>query len=250
MPYLGNPHLGWTISEPDTGVYNAMNKGAAHARGDYLLFLNAGDTLLSGILGRVFKESLDADIAYGDILASRNGHDTLWTSPEASAVVPALFLFRSLPHPGSFISRNAFVESGGYDEAFRIVSDAAFFLRLAGSGKARFRHLPFTIARVRFGGLSTDTRQDEAHRREREAMLAPVFGATVAHLAAFPSERRPWIRASLAASARRDPALAAALLRTADLCAALWRTRPGRTLLRGFTRLVERRESIIQNRCS
>ncbi len=44
--WKNNQHLGWHVSEPEMGIYNAINKGAAHALRDYLLFLNMGDELL------------------------------------------------------------------------------------------------------------------------------------------------------------------------------------------------------------
>ena len=49
-------HLSYWVSEPDKGIYNAMNKGIIKAKGNYLLFLNSGDWLENDILARVFKE--------------------------------------------------------------------------------------------------------------------------------------------------------------------------------------------------
>ena len=50
-------HLSYWVSEPDKGIYNAMNKGIIKAKGNYLLFLNSGDWLENDILARVFKEN-------------------------------------------------------------------------------------------------------------------------------------------------------------------------------------------------
>ncbi len=54
------------VSEPDKGIYNAMNKGILHAKGEYLLFLNSGDWLADDdLLSKVFCEPRTADIIYG-----------------------------------------------------------------------------------------------------------------------------------------------------------------------------------------
>ena len=130
--YRGDPHLGWCVSEPDAGIYNAMNKGAAHARGDYLLFLNSGDTLLPDVLERVFSEDLRWDIVYGDLIMVRGDREETKAFPPAESIRPWFFLTSSLPHPASFISSGLFRSIGGYDESYRIVSDALFFLEEIG----------------------------------------------------------------------------------------------------------------------
>lgn len=68
-------HLSYWVSEPDKGIYNAMNKGIIKAKGNYLLFLNSGDWLENDILTRVFKESFTEDIVYADLYLYRNADD-------------------------------------------------------------------------------------------------------------------------------------------------------------------------------
>ena len=64
----------YSVSEKDTGIYNAMNKGIKMSMGDYLLFLNSGDTLVDvNILDRVSSELMDADILEGDTVCFLNG---------------------------------------------------------------------------------------------------------------------------------------------------------------------------------
>ena len=59
--------MAWWCSEQDNGIYNAMNKGIEHAQGEYLLFLNSGDTLSApDTLKEVFRTEPDADVVYGD----------------------------------------------------------------------------------------------------------------------------------------------------------------------------------------
>ena len=186
-----DPRLGWHVSEPDAGLYNAMNKGAAHARGDYLLFLNSGDELLPGALERVFAETRDADIVYGDlVVVDETGNAETWNYPAADEIFPAHFLFWSLPHPASFISRQLLEAAGGYDESLRIVSDAKFFLQAVANG-ARLAKVPFPVSRFHLGGASTDPAMLETHLAEREAMLIPFFGRWTAHRSVHPFDGQP-----------------------------------------------------------
>ena len=240
-PYRGSPHLGWCVSEPDTGIYNAMNKGAAHAHGDYLLFLNSGDMLLPNVLAKVFREPLNADIAYGDIIVMRHDGESQWSYPPSNEIKPAYFLLGSLPHPASFVLHSFFSKFGGYDESFNIVSDAKFFLDASLAG-ATFTKLDFPISRFLWGGVSSSAETGAAHRLEREQLLESVFGRATARLAGWTTENRQWIHEATADVARRDLDFAAALLRVSDLCGALWRTRFGRILLRGFANVLEKRE--------
>ncbi len=243
-PFRDDPHLGWCVSEPDSGIYNAMNKGAAHACGDYLLFLNSGDTLLPDVLAKVFAKPWNADIAYGDLLVVKDDSTITWIYPPPEEIVPAYFLFGSLPHPASFISNRLFQKLGGYDETYRIVSDAKFFLDSVHSG-IKLAKFDYPLSRFCYGGISSSDETESDHRRERTRMLESAFGRTTSRFADRTTEARPWIREATARTAQRDPSFAEALLRATDLCAALWRGRLGRTLLSFFARYIERREKRI-----
>ena len=234
-PYKENPHLGWHVSEPDSGIYNAMNKGAIHAKGDYLLFLNSGDELLPGVLAKVFDICPVAELLYGDLLLHQNGQDRLWhvDAPEDVAR-PTYFLFRTPPHQSTFIARSLHERFGGYDENLRICADRKFFFRCILESAPRLVQLPFAVARFEWGGVSNTLSLDTRKRLEWEDMLFPVFGRFTAHRAAFPPEGRPWIKENVAMSARRDANLADCLNRMSSAVAFLWCYGLTRWLLRAF----------------
>ena len=186
--YRGDPRLGWCVSEPDTGISNAMNKGAAHARGDYLLFLNSGDSLEPDVLAKVFAEPIDADIAYGDLTILRKTGPVVKRYPAPEEIRDWHFLYESLPHPASFISRGLFERIGGYDESFKIVSDAKFFLRAVLLG-ARLARLPLAISRFGADGISLDPSRAKEHRAERRAFLSEVFGDRLAEIVTRPKPK-------------------------------------------------------------
>ena len=82
-------HFAYWCSEPDKGVYNAMNKGIAKAKGVYLNFMNSGDVFYSNdTLERVFESSPCADMVYGDCITDNNGLTQYRTSPIFCATVP------------------------------------------------------------------------------------------------------------------------------------------------------------------
>ncbi len=228
-----DPRLGWHVSEPDAGIYNAMNKGASHARGDYLLFLNSGDELLPGVLEKVFPSETAADLLYGDILLHQGNRDVTWRvdGPEDVAR-PAYFLFRTPPHQSTFIARRLHERFGGYDETLRICADRKFFFRCILEASPRLARLPFAISRFEWGGTSNDPSLDFRKRTEWEEMLVPVFGRFIAHRAAFPPDGRPWIRTDVAEAANKDRGLATVIRRATAGIARLWRFPPARFLLR------------------
>ncbi len=233
------PRLGWHVSEPDTGIYSAMNKGAAHARGDYLLFLNSGDELLPNVLEKVFDEAPDADIVYGDELCRRgDGSEYTW-SVATEDWTPAFFLFGGFPHQACLISRRLHESLGGYDETYRIVGDSQFLLRSLLRPGLRVRKLPLTIARYYLDGISSAPSHLAAKWAERRRMLTPVFGPFVANRATtYVSEERPWIAGQVAHRALVDRRLARVLRSATQAVAALWSFAPSRLALRAIVRIA------------
>lgn len=157
------------ISEPDCGVYHAMNKGLALAKGEYVLFLNGGDRLSGDdILEKSFAAiTHDADIMYGDIFLERDGEIVDKTSAPSGKDVDFLFFASGvIPHPASFIRRKLFVEHGGYDESYRIVGDLDRWVVFAKSG-CTFRKLEAVVSVFKLGGISDD-KQPTNHMRLAE----------------------------------------------------------------------------------
>ncbi len=157
--------LRW-ISEPDRGLYDAINKGIARATGDLVALLHADDMLDGdGILARwvqPFDEDPTLDVAYGDIRFVPEGA----TSREAPTVRyysgrfwrPWMFRWGLMPpHPSFVIRRERFAELGGYlPDTFRIAADHELLVRFLYKARLRTRYLPLCTTAMRLGGLSTD----------------------------------------------------------------------------------------------
>lgn len=145
------------ISEKDTGIYNAMNKGIQRATGEYILFLNAGDTLYDQfILTKVFSENnYTEDILYGDYLWVHNEHGEELMSFAGLPSRMNYKNFRTLPHSGgAFIKRVLFENYGGYDESLKIIGDKDHYMRLILQYGVSLRYLSLVLSRYDGYGLS------------------------------------------------------------------------------------------------
>ena len=152
-------HFAYWVSEPDKGIYNAMNKGIKVAKGEYLQFLNSGDWLLeASTLQKVFDTNPKEGIVYGDCV-----------EPDGSVQVfpselDALSLYGNmLNHQASFIKRVLF-DDGGYDESFRYVSDWLFYLEKIVFENVGYLKVNVVVVGVQ-SGKSYDVSKSNAERR-------------------------------------------------------------------------------------
>lgn len=173
-------HMSYFVSEPDSGRYNAMNKGILQAKGEYLLFLNGGDSLFdAAVLERLFnyqavhaiaerlRPKLEADILYGQVVARETGFMPwpLWSvGPQDFSTY---FRSRSLPHQATFIRRESFEKFGLYDESYQFAGDYEWFIRAIVKHKAATEYLPFIVSIYNFLGVSSLDRADCAEETLR-----------------------------------------------------------------------------------
>lgn len=174
-PLLKNLQI---ISEPDTGIYNAMNKGIRMASGEYLQFLNSGDYLLEPTtLEDVFARQSTADVVYGNRI---DVYDTGET--EARRVphqITAFFLRNSMiSHQASFIRRTLFEKVGMYREDLKYASDWEFFLKAFVQHNATSEYMDKYVVYFDRGGISSNP----ANREEMLAERKSVFSETLPYL--------------------------------------------------------------------
>ena len=149
------PVISWSVSEPDKGIYNAMNKGISHATGDWCLFMNSGDCFASDtVLASLEQLGPTADIIAGDTLVLTDPPHQK-TAPEQ---VSLRFLFNeSLCHQ-SVLIRTALLRKYPYDEDLTIVSDRKFFLQSLVFDNASYQAVPIEIAAYDVSGYSAQNR--------------------------------------------------------------------------------------------
>lgn len=189
---------------PPSGIYHAMNTGLKAAQGDYVLFLNAGDTLgeasifaeIKSILGTQAPVWLYAEVQMSDAIGA-----TVQTPPWDYRTEQHLLFSRGhFPcHQGTFTRRDTLLALGGLDTSYEIVADYVAFLKL--SKIAAPVHLPKTVAVFQPGGVSSDRWRaaiGEFHRARREVLAPSGVSAlrerfeTVALLAKTAAYRSLW----------------------------------------------------------
>lgn len=163
------------VSEPDSGIYEAQNKGIKLAQGDYLIFINGGDCLHDhDVFKDIFEQDQAADIIYGNLLIEEaDGSATLGRSP---LKITLDFLLRgTLWHPVSFIHRSLFKKYGCYDESLKIVADYDFFLKVLMVEQANALHVDRTISRFNTDGIGSSPEYQTLHDSERAAVQRRYF---------------------------------------------------------------------------
>lgn len=147
-------YFSFWVSEPDKGVYNAMNKGMSHVHGEYVNFMNSGDVFYDNMtLAKVFNEHLDGDMVYGDWLISKEGKTTFVQAPDK--VTLDFFYDNNICHQAMFI-KSSILKNEGYDENFKIVADWVRWIKMLLDGQT-VQHIHHTICIYdKNNGLSSD----------------------------------------------------------------------------------------------
>ncbi len=167
--------ISYWVSEKDKGVYDAMNKGVELSSGDYLIFLNSGDTFVNeSSLSRLVSASPGYDLVYGNLLIDEQ--ESKWTKKYPDYLNLRYFYFESIPHPACLISRWLFKNVGLYDTSLKIVSDWKFFLFSVIKQKCTYRHVDEVISIFDYRGMSSIGSNRERIELERKRVLKEEFG--------------------------------------------------------------------------
>lgn len=158
-------------SEPDKGIYNAMNKGIAKAKGEYLNFMNSGDCFAyKNTLARVFAIGRDEDIIYGLVT---NGHinGSIITNPTQEKIFWYDLFPVAIHHQSSFIRRKLFNIVGLYEEDLKITADIRWFAIAILNYGATYKYIPVKIAVYEGGGISTGTVSAKERAKQKKNIL-------------------------------------------------------------------------------
>lgn len=158
---LNRKEIYYSVSELDSGIYSAWNKGVAQASGEWICFLGADDFFwdmhaLERIATTLVKLPSNIRIAYGQIMLLNNDGKILYKVGEPWEKVKERFKHvMSIPHPGLMHRSSLFEEVGVFDESFRIAGDYELLLRELKFGEASF--IPDVIVTgMRHGGISSE----------------------------------------------------------------------------------------------
>ncbi len=154
------PHVAKILSEPDKGLYDAMNKGIAMATGDVIGILNSDDIFVSkNILQQVadaFQNNPGKMVLYGDIsYFNTNDMDKVVRYYKTKPYYPRFFEQGNMPpHPSLFIKKIVYDTIGTYKAYYKICADQEFMIRLLKVHSYASIYLDFPIVKMRLGGLS------------------------------------------------------------------------------------------------
>ncbi len=142
------------LSEKDSGIYYAMNKGIVRASGEYLYFLNAGDRLYApSVLEDVAAQASEQDLLYGDVFLETSAGYINRKYPETLGY--RFWLTEHMCHQACFFSKKLFDNLGLYNETFRFAADLEVFLRALFKGNASTIRIAKSIAIYNMDGLSS-----------------------------------------------------------------------------------------------
>ncbi len=171
--------LRYWVSEPDRGIYHAMNKGIRQATGEYCLFLNSGDWLVDEqVLASIFAIDHTADLLVGDCNISENGAVVHVARPSAKLTLKS-FIRNTIPHQATFIKRDLFTRFGLYEEHYKLHADYDFWLRTIIIGQCSVERLNRIVADYNTAGLSSDVVNNPDIHREATEILAGYFPPTI-----------------------------------------------------------------------
>lgn len=147
------------ITEPDLGIYDALNKGLKSATGDIIGFLHADDLYFDkGVLTKIVIAFSDTcvDVVYGDLLYVRNESTAdvvrYWRS--GTFYNEQLKYGWMPPHPTLYLRRSIYEKFGGFNIKYSISADYDFMLRILLNNSLRFFYISDVLVRMRIGGIS------------------------------------------------------------------------------------------------
>ena len=166
--------IDYLISEPDSGLYQAMNKGIRAATGDYVYFLNSDDyfcdeKVIADVVAAVHQNPT-IDLVYGDVLMGSN--EQLVRKPQVPVLNRESLCRRGFCHQTLFARRELLERTGGFSEQYRIVADGDWLARALAAG-ATSLHLERDIAVFALDGLSGTCNWREEKRRSLRANFTP-----------------------------------------------------------------------------
>lgn len=169
-----------TISEPDQGIYDAMNKGILNSTGQFIIFLNAGDTFTShyslASVARSISER-NADIYFGKIVWVDTVNRHVHTTNHNHIQFEAQLYYENFPHPATIYRRDAFDRYGLFKLQYKVYADYEWNLDALLNHSASFYFFDNIVTTFYSGGISNNAMLLDDKRKEKENVLSNYFTA-------------------------------------------------------------------------
>lgn len=150
------------ISEKDSGIYDALNKGILLSKGDIIGFLHADDLYASNdVLAKISKGFLDPSVCaiYGDLIyVQRNNLNKVIRRWQGKIFKKENLAFGWMPaHPTLYVRREWYQKIGGFDSTYRISADYLSILKMFSQPSFKAIYLPYVLVKMRIGGISNNS---------------------------------------------------------------------------------------------
>ena len=148
------------VSEPDDGIYDALNKGISHATGEVICFLHSDDVFFSKDVLKnivsIFEADESVSAVYGDLVyVHHSTPDRVVRTWRSSSFSPNLLKQGWMPpHPTLYVRRECYERIGGFDTRYRIAADYFCILQLFSQPNFKAVYLPEVMIKMRLGGAS------------------------------------------------------------------------------------------------
>ena len=183
------PHISKIISEPDNGIYDALNKGIQNATGDIIGFLNSDDVFFDyqslKHIYKAFDESTDC--VFGDLIYT-NDQNQIKRKWKGSPFIRGTFKKGWMPaHPTFYCRRSVYEKFGLYNDFYKIAGDFELMLRFFEKHQIKSKYIPQTLVNMKVGGVSNKSLQskytilEEEFRAFRENEIPVNKGLYILH---------------------------------------------------------------------
>ena len=178
-------HLKW-VSEPDSGIYNAMNKGLHMATGEYVQILNSADCLAANDVTEQMLAALEdagyPNIFYGNMIKCFPDGLRIVDKCFAGQEITMLGMYTgTLNHDPVYIRRDLFEKYGYYDESLKIVSDWKWYLQTIILGGEKPKYVDLDVTLFDMTGISENTNSTAMIREERKKVLEEMVPSVYLH---------------------------------------------------------------------
>lgn len=171
--------ISYFVSEPDSGVYDAMNKGIKAASGDFIIFLNADDIFYDeNVLENVSKtleQNLDIKFLFGDCQYLSEDKKTITVQKFDQIKDDFSIILNNICHQSIFYHKSLFEQFGGYSLNYKIYSDWDFNIKCLAQNKVRAMYLPIVVSKFRLGGICSSKKYAKRCQEEKNNLIEKYY---------------------------------------------------------------------------
>ncbi len=168
-------HISYWVSEKDSGLYDAMNKGLKQASGEYVFFLNSADTLWSPTtIGELLNQANGEDIIYGNI-SCKVGNKIKELKSNPFIQFYKQYQHDLPPHPAMLIKRNLINSFGGFDTNYKIIADVVVIAKMFSYPSTTYKYVDANVTCFDMMGVSSSKQNQQSIYLERKRFITECF---------------------------------------------------------------------------